>query len=140
MHTTIRIALCWALCLGALIQLGDGAEAAKKRRVESYAGQTMFTFRNLNEIPAHGLHVDLSQKGWAMTDPQTGEAGPFGSIRGSNSKSIRLSNPERPIPPMSEDDKGIRLAFRSYSKKVRVTGYWWTDEKGKRIGDKVKVD
>ena len=108
---------------------GEGARKFKERPQKGQAGML---FVNEESVPAHGLVVKLSRKATVVTDAQTGLAGPFKNVQGNGSKSITLSNSPVPIEPDGE----FRLIFRSYKSGLTIRGWWWIDERGRRVGKK----
>ena len=81
------------------------------------------------------MKVLLSSAGEVKTEEESGQAGPFRDISGNGTGSIELTNPDSPLEPGNEK---FDLVFGTYSKKIRVTSWWWLDAKGKRIGKKKK--
>ena len=63
-----------------------------------------------------------------------GKAGTFGNVSGNDTAHVKLSNPDAPIAVGDT----VELTFKSYKKKLKITGWWWTDEKGKVVGKKQK--
>lgn len=120
--------------LAALLLAPLATVEAKKS--EAYKGQAGMTFVNGEALPAHGLVVTLSNKGEVRTNPDNGAAGPFRNVSGNDSDKIEMTNPTEPIAGGGEGK--VDLIFRSKQKKLAVTGWWWVDEKGKRIGKKQK--
>jgi hypothetical protein len=79
--------------------------------------------------------VQLSGAAEVKTDEATGQAGPFRNVGGNGTKTIVLTNPTAPVEPGAA---GFDLVFRTDAKKLAVESWWWTDAKGKRIGEKHK--
>jgi len=139
MRTATRLAAT-ALCLCALAATMATTQAARKQvEVKTYKGQTTHRFPNRETVAIWGLHVKLSNKAWVVTDPETGFAGPFRTIRGNNSDTVHLTNPEGPIPVWEEGGEGVTMTFRSMKKGVNIKSWWWTDQRGKRVGPRRAV-
>ena len=119
--------------LFALIAVGVGTHAEKDNRVEERKSTASYKFVNASEQAAHGLHVKLSSPAIVVTT-EDGKAGPFGNVSGNDTSHIVLGNPGDAI---SAGDT-VELSFKSYKKQLRATGWWWVDERGKRVGDKQK--
>jgi len=130
MRRLILVAAAIALLVAPLSLAGP-------QKVKAYAGQAGYTFVNTESVAAHGLHVTLSAKGVVVTDPESGVAGPFRNVQGNDSNHLVLGNPADPVAGNGEGK--FDLMFRSYDKKLKITGWWWTDERGKRIGEKHKL-
>lgn len=131
--------IAWHLLVVAIIAMmgaGSPADAAKKFKDKPRQGETEFLFVNHEVEDAHGLVVNLSKKAIVVKDAGTGFAGPFQNIRGNGTSSITFSNPHPVIAPSTNDEGGINLVFRSYKASLKIKSYWWTDAKGKRIGEK----
>lgn len=122
--------LAGATCLALLLTPSVGAGGKDK----PYNAQITHTFVNEEELPAQGLHVSLSGHAIVVTEDETGQAGPFGNIRGNGTGSIVLTSPEAPVVPGDE----VRLTFRSQKGKLKIAKWWWVDEKGKPVGEKKK--
>ena len=135
MTQRVLVAVSSLLAVALVASLGT-VRADKPVKLKSYKGQAGKTFVNEEAVPAHGLHVTLSGKGEVITNDETGYAGPFRDVRDNDSKHLILTNPKEPIPGGGEGQ--VDLTFRSYQKKLKITGWWWVDEKGKRIGEKRK--
>jgi hypothetical protein len=80
--------------------------------------------------------VTLSGKADVVSDPATGEVGPFRNVQGNGSNHVILTNPREPLA--GEGEGKVDLTFRTYNKKLKITGWWWIDQAGKRIGKKQK--
>ena len=129
MHRNRVILVAFVVLAVAILPL-----SAKKQQPD-YKSQAAGTFANIAPTNAHGLVVQLTNEAQVVTDPSSGFAGPFRSIKGNGTKKVTLTNPEAPI---NTGDAGIELVFRSFQKKVAIKVWWWTDEKGKRLGSKNK--
>ena len=124
----ISLTVLLTVCLAASPALGD-------KKPKAYKAQTTHSFVNNEAEPAFGLKVELSSAGEVKTESQSGKAGPFRDIRGNGTGSVELTNAESPIEPGNET---FDLVFGTYSKKIKVKSWWWTNAKGKRIGEKKK--
>ena len=111
----------------------SGLEAAKKLKEKPYQSQAGRSFVNEESAPAYGLVVQLSKKAVVVTNPETGKAGPFKNVQGNGSTQLTLSNSGTPIEPGVE---AFRLIFRSYPSGLKIQSWWWTHQKGKRLGKK----
>ena len=102
----------------------------------AYKSQAGMTFVNAEAADAHGLHVTLSGAGEVLTHPETGTAGSFRDLQDNGSNHVILFNP---VEPIAGNGAGkVDLVFRSYQKKLKVTGWWWVDAAGKLVGKKQK--
>jgi hypothetical protein len=110
-----------------------GTVDAGKKHISAKVGMT---FVNTEPAPAYGLHVTLSGPSEVLTDAETGAAGPFRNVQGNGSNHVILTNPEEPLAGAGEGK--VDLSFTAPKKKLEITGWWWVDEKGKRIGKKQK--
>jgi hypothetical protein len=102
----------------------------------SYQVQFSYTFTNEEAEPVVGLHVALSSPAEIMLD-ENGHAGPFRNVQGNGNKKIILTNPKAVIPTSGEGNQ-VELTFRTQKKELKVSQWWWLDEKGKPIGKKKK--
>jgi hypothetical protein len=102
----------------------------------SYKAQSSYTFTNEEAEPVVGLHIVLSSPAEIILD-DNGQAGPFKNVQGNGSKKIILTNPTAVIPAAGEDNK-VELMFRTQKKELKISKWWWLDEKGKTIGKKKK--
>ncbi len=100
-----------------------------------YKAQASATFTNIVQKDAYGLVIEMTADAQVVTDPASGFAGPFGSVQGNGSSKIVLTGAKEPI---KTGEAGFELVFRSLKKKVAIKTWWWTDEKGKRLGNKNK--
>ena len=128
--STVCVVVVVGLCVGSGPVL-----AAKTKRIEAFKAQTTKSFVNEETVPAAGLVVALSSAGEVKTEEESGRAGPFRDVKGNGSSKITLTNAESPVEPGNE---AIELVFGTYSKKISVKSWWWIDDKGKRIGKKIK--
>lgn len=136
MNRSRRIArLVWIVVIASAIGAAP-SRAAKEFKEKPRKGQVGLLFVNQESQDAHGLVVMLSKKAIVVTDPETGFAGPFQNIRGVGTKTIELSHAHPVIAPATGDDEGLDLVFRSYKAGLKITGYYWTDAEGRRIGKK----
>ena len=136
MHKSLSVVVALCALVFALTSV-DTAEARKKKvRVTPYKAQTTFSFHNEEGREVYGLTVRLNRKAVAHTDPQTGFAGPFRNIRGNGTSRLRLANPAAPIAAGQAAGGEVTVTFRSEKKKLRVTTWWWTDQRGKPVGVK----
>ena len=117
----------------SILVVAGPVNAKKKFEQKPMKGQAGQTFANTSGQTAHGLKVQLSTKAEVVTDGDTNRAGPFRNVEGNGTTSLELSNPVTPIAPDSEP---FDLVFRSYKSGLKVTKYWWLDDKGKQIGKK----
>jgi hypothetical protein len=130
-----RQALTTTIILAALLLAVPAATlgADPPPALQSQAGMT---FVNQEAGEAHGLHVTLSGKAEVLANPENGRVGPFRDVQSNGSNHVILFNP---VEPVAGGGAGkIDLIFRSYDKKLRITGWWWTDAEGKLIGEKQK--
>jgi len=130
--------IAWHLLVGAAVSVlaVAPAGAAKKFKEKPRNGQASLYVVNQETEEAHGLVVQLSKKAVVVTDASTGFAGPFQNIRGNGTASITFGNARPAIAPAAGDEGGFDLVFRSYKSGLKITGYYWTNAKGKRIGKK----
>jgi hypothetical protein len=119
---TLGIVVAIVLMAGTL-----PVDAAKEMK-----GQVAHNFINNSGELAYGLSVKLSTK--AIVVMEDNRAGPFGNVSGNNTTEFSFGNPTEPIT-LSE---GVELTFRSTNPKLKITTWWWTDAKGKRLGKKQK--
>lgn len=131
-----RLVLVTVLAVAVVLLSAPTDCVAAAQKIKAYKGQAGMTFVNAEAAPAHGLHVTLSGKAVVVTDDATGAAGPFRDVRGNDSNHVILANPADPIAGGGEGK--VELTFRSYQSKLKITGWWWVDGKGKRIGQKQK--
>lgn len=117
----------------ALFSLTIACSSTKTVKERPYKGQAGRTFINEESGPAYGLVVELSGSAIVVTDPQTGMAGPFKNVQGNGTTRLTLSNSSAPIAVGGE---GFKLIFRSYPSGLRIRSWWWTNQKGKRLGKK----
>jgi len=110
--------------------------AARKFKDKPRKGRAGMYFVNNEAEEAHGLVVKLSKKAVVVTDDSTGFAGPFQNIHGMGTKTIEFSHARPLVAPSTDEEGGFDLVFRSYKSGLKITGYYWTDAKGKRIGRK----
>lgn len=127
----LNLATALAVLLVLLVAPIGTVEASKK--VSAKVGMT---FVNTEAVPAHGLHVTLSGPSEVLTDAETGAAGPFRNVQGDGTNHVIMTNPAEPIA--GEGEGKVDLSFTASKKKLEITGWWWVDEKGKRIGKKQK--
>jgi len=130
----LRFAAVSVIALALL--LAPVCTLAAAQKIKAYKGQAGRTFVNTEPVPADGLHVTLSGKGDVVTDNATGAAGPFRNVRGNDTNHVIMTNPKDPIA--GEGEGKVELMFRTYQKKLEITGWWWVDQNGKRIGKKQK--
>ena len=132
-----RSRIAWHLfVLAVVLAVAAPVGAAKKFKEKPRKGQAGLYFVNHESEDAHGLVVQLSKKAIVVTDASTGFAGPFQNIQGKGTKTIKFSNAHPVIIPLTDDEGGFNLVFRSYKSGLKITGYYWTNAKGKRIGKK----
>ena len=137
MRPILGIACSLGIVVGMSAFGPAASEAAKEFKEKPRKGQVGLLFVNRESRPAHGLVVMLSKKAIVVTDPSTGFAGPFQNIRGQGTKTLQLSNAHPAIPPATGEEDGFTLTFRSYKAALKISGYYWTDANGKRIGKKL---
>lgn len=130
--------LAWNLLVVAAVSvlMAAPAGAVKKFKEKPRKGQAGLYFVNNEAEEAHGLVVLLSKKAVVVTEANTGFAGPFQNIRGVGTKTIEFSNARPLIAASTDDESGFNLVFRSYKSGLKITGYYWTNAQGKRIGKK----
>jgi len=116
-----------------LFSLTIACSSTKTVKERPYKGQAGRTFINEEGAATFGLVVELSQSGIVVTDPQTGMAGPFKNVQGNGTTRLTLSNSSAPIAVGGE---GFKLIFRSYPSGLKIRSWWWTNQKGKRLGKK----
>jgi hypothetical protein len=116
-----------------LFSLTIACSSTKTVKERPYKGQAGRTFINEEGAAAFGLVVELSQSGIVVTDSQTGMAGPFKNVQGNGTTRLTLSNSSAPIAVGGE---GFKLIFRSYPSGLKIRSWWWTNQKGKRLGKK----
>jgi len=107
--------------------------AKREVMVKERMGQVTQTFINNTGGMVSGLCVTLSAEAIVVTDDDR-RAGPFGNIAGNESKKITLTNPTALIA----DSESLELTFRSYKATLKLKSWWFLNEEGKRIGDKIK--
>jgi len=130
--------IAWHLLLAAAVSVLIAAPvgAAKKFKDKPRTGQADLLFVNHETEQAHGLVVQLSKKAIVVTDARSGFAGPFQNVQGNGTTSIELSHARPPIAPSTDEEGGFELVFLSYKSGLKITGYYWVNAKGKRIGKK----
>ena len=116
-----------------LFSLTIACSSTKTVKERPYKGQAGNTFINEESGPAYGLVVELSGSAIVVTDPQSGMAGPFKDVQGNGTTRLTLSNSSAPIAVGGE---GFKLIFRSYPSGLKIRSWWWTNQKGKRLGKK----
>jgi len=129
MKHTSRVVI--GLTLMALM-LGGWSLSLAQKKVKAYTSQVGHTFVNAESGPVNGLQVVISAQGIVETESESGHAGPFRNVSGNETSTIVMSNPTEPV---AVGDK-VELVFKSYNKNLKIKSWWWTDEKGKRIGKK----
>jgi hypothetical protein len=132
----VRYAVIACLVLGLALSFSPVAVGAQK--LKAYNAQLSHEFVNAEPTPAHGLVVVLSAESEVSTDADTGAAGIFRNVRGNGSAQITLTNPTDLIDASGGENSKVGLVFRSYKSKLVIKSWWWTDERGKRIGKKQK--
>ena len=125
-------------CLAVLLILSISPAQAGSRQIKAYNAQISHDFVNAEVTPAHELVVVLSSPAEVTTDEATGAAGVFRNVRGNGSAQITLTNPDPLIDAAGGENSSLSLRFRSYKSKLEVKSWWWTDERGKRMGKKQK--
>ena len=125
-------------CLTVLLILSIFPAQAGPKQIKAYNAQISHDFVNAEVTPAHGLVVVLSSPAEVSTDEETGAAGVFRNVRGNGSGQITLTNPDTVIGAAGGENSSLGLVFRSYKSKLQVKSWWWTDERGKRMGKKQK--
>ena len=125
-------------CLAVLLILSISPAQAGPKQIKAYNAQISHEFANAETTPAHGLVIALSNPAEVTTDEETGAAGVFRNVRGNGSGQITLTNPDTLIGAAGGENSSLNLVFRSYKSKLVVKSWWWTDERGKRMGKKQK--
>lgn len=132
-----RPRVAWHLiAVATILALAAPADAAKKFKEKPRNGQAGLLFVNNEGEAVQGLVVQLSKKAIVVTDTGTGFAGPFQNIQGNGTKSIKFSHAYPAVSPAAGEEDGFDLVFRSYKSGLKITGYYWINAKGKRIGKK----
>ena len=137
-HPTARRAHLRALpvlvaVVALILSASSPLAAAKEYKEKPKKGRAGLTFTNETGETVHGLNVQLSNKAEVVPDGETNRPGPFMNVDGNWSSSIGFSNPVEPIEPGSEP---FELLFTSYKSGLKVTKWWWLDDKGKMVGKK----